>query len=381
MIHVDHKNAMTTSRLRPTAPLDDERSKLRIARDIGVRLYNTARYMRPGDGRYRGIVRRLKSARVPWMGGLLDMVCTAYLLGMEHTDDCDYRPFELTRDERRLWAGRRIWAEVITLFNEPNHSEIFRDKCRFLEVFSRHIRREWLPISDETEPAQFSNWCQRHPSFIAKPLDRLHGAVVMRYHVGEADPGQALQDLRDRVMGLVEEETRQHFAFQALNPSSVNTVRIVTLLWEERVHLLSAVLRMGRDGIVDNLAAGGYAAPLDIMTGVVNGPAVDKKGGRKRSYDRHPLSQTMIMGFKISDWDDVKRMIEEAAQAVPQVRTVGWDVAIAGDGPMLVEGNHNWCRKPFQLPCGRGAAQELLAYMPQGSAYSRRRPLEQGKGL
>ena len=32
-------------------------------------------------------------------------------------------------------------------------------------------------------------------------------------------------------------------------------------------------------------------------------------------------------------------MVFEAAQRVPQVGYVGWDVAMAEDGPLLIEGN------------------------------------------
>ena len=39
-------------------------------------------------------------------------------------------------------------------------------------------------------------------------------------------------------------------------------------------------------------------------------------------------------------WDDVVNLVVEAAKVVPQIRYVGWDVAISNKyGPLLIEGN------------------------------------------
>ena len=49
---------------------------------------------------------------------------------------------------------------------------------------------------------------------------------------------------------------------------------------------------------------------------------------------------TKIQGFAIPYWEEAKAMCLEASQVVPQMRYVGWDVAITPNGPVFVEGNN-----------------------------------------
>ena len=45
--------------------------------------------------------------------------------------------------------------------------------------------------------------------------------------------------------------------------------------------------------------------------------------------------------MKIPMWDRVLEVVIEAAKKIPQVRYIGWDIAITNDGVELIEGN-NW---------------------------------------
>ena len=43
--------------------------------------------------------------------------------------------------------------------------------------------------------------------------------------------------------------------------------------------------------------------------------------------------------FRHCSWEEAKAMCLEAAQVVPQMRFVAWDVAITPNGPTFIEGN------------------------------------------
>ena len=66
---------------------------------------------------------------------------------------------------------------------------------------------------------------------------------------------------------LLESGIQQYDVLQSYNSSSINTLRIITLLINGEVRPLKGVLRMGRkDFDVDNSAQGGISCELDILT-------------------------------------------------------------------------------------------------------------------
>lgn len=146
-----------------------------------------------------------------------------------------------------------------------------------------------------------------------------------------------------------------------LNPTSVNTIRVITVLQDDRVHVIGTILRMGVGSVVDNLSAGGIAAAVDPKSGHVTAPAVSIMPNENK-YERHPVTKTEIIGFQIPEWSDVISLVETAATRVPSVRTVGWDVAIARTGPVLIEGNDNWNKRIWQVTLGKGMRSVLEAF-------------------
>jgi hypothetical protein len=54
----------------------------------------------------------------------------------------------------------------------------------------------------------------------------------------------------------------------------------------------------------------------------------------------------------LPDWDTALRHTKVAHQACSNVVFVGWDVAFTEHGPVLLEGNANWCADEYQRLCG-----------------------------
>ena len=55
----------------------------------------------------------------------------------------------------------------------------------------------------------------------------------------------------------------------------------------------------------------------------------------------HPLTGVPIVGFEVPLFAEAIEAVKAAAQRIPEVPYVGWDVAIAPDRPVLIEGNYN----------------------------------------
>ena len=138
---------------------------------------------------------------------------------------------------------------------------------------------------------------------------------------------------------LVEEYICQHEKLNQFNPSSVNTIRVITVLYDGAVELVAAALKTGgsKNRCVDNLNHGGYGAQVDIKTGIV---MTDGKDVRYNSYTYHPVSGVQFRGFCIPHWERVVELVKLAHTRLPQCLIYGWDVAITPTGVELVEANN-----------------------------------------
>ena len=128
----------------------------------------------------------------------------------------------------------------------------------------------------------------------------------------------------------------QHEVISALCPTSVNTIRVATLLGDKKEGIVYAYIRIGNGKVMDNVDCGGMAAPIDLETGVISGVGANKSG---EVYEIHPMTGKRIPGTQIPYWNEVKAMCLKAMHVVPQVRFVAWDVAITPTGPVFIEGN------------------------------------------
>lgn len=142
---------------------------------------------------------------------------------------------------------------------------------------------------------------------------------------------------KDRIR-VIEEMMEQHPALAALNPSSVNTMRLWVIDHGQGPRTRLAYLRIGRaQALVDNHTSGGILAPIDMATGRL-GPATDGTAAH-RIFARHPDSGTVIEGMVLPLFDEAQRLAERCLAVFPHINFAGIDVALAPDGPIIVEMN------------------------------------------
>lgn len=250
--------------------------------------------------------------------------------------------------------------------NDRRARQVFRDKREF-----RHVFREYLlnVAVDLDSPADVSQWLDEHrPTHVAvkAPLDQAGRGVVIA-DVEQTPRGWEIDSLHWQVfvtrcrgegLTLLEQGLTQHPSLARLNPSSVNTIRVITRLHPNgSVQIVSAILRVGVGGSMDNFAAGGVACPLDVHTGRATGPLRSKGIGGGTGSFVHPVTGATVEHFTVPHWDEVLTMVREVTTRVPQVRTVGWDVVIGPDRPGLVEGNDNWDKTHWQKTEGSAKGQ------------------------
>ena len=133
---------------------------------------------------------------------------------------------------------------------------------------------------------------------------------------------------------LVEEEIKQHKELDKINPYSVVSFRIVTLVKNNKAYLLANALRFNLDEAVATGCSDAYFRLNE--KGKVCSRVVDDVAN---VYEEHPLTHVKFEDLTIPYVKESFDMALKAALEVPEVRYVGWDIAITPNGPVLVEGN------------------------------------------
>jgi len=141
------------------------------------------------------------------------------------------------------------------------------------------------------------------------------------------------------------------------------TVRALTCLNEAgKPELVGAVLRMaiGGNHVVDNLHAGGIAAGIELGTGLVGRATNLGSDVRLGWLDRHPTTGALISGRRLPFGDRIRPFAVRAHRAFSDRVLVGWDIAIATKGLVLVEANGAPDLDIMQRSCQRGLMRERL---------------------
>ena len=276
--------------------------------------------------------------------------------------------FNIPESERRNVITSGVNNTFVKACNDPAYFHFFENKADFNKKFADFIGRDWMLVEKESTKeaseklrADYLKFIEGKNEFILKPVDGMGGEGVVKI---EASPENF-----DRVFAsapcIIEEVIVQCKELAALNPSSVNTIRIITILKDGQVQIPIAYLRMGNGGIVDNFCSGGMLTPVDLETGQLRYDAADQENN---VYPVHPTTGVTISGYQIPRFEEVKDFVRKAAMVVPEVRYVGWDVAIKDDGVCLIEGNEypghvfyifanhhpdgNWMREDFEKMMG-----------------------------
>lgn len=267
----------------------------------------------------------------------------------------DYNLFEmfnLTKEERKTIITRGINNEILKKYNDQTKAYIFEDKALFNKLYDKYLNREWIYLKDNLE--EFKEYLKNKKEIIVKPLSLSCGKGVEKIKVSDYEPEELYNHLIKTERFLVEDVAKQNKEISKIYPESVNTVRIVTL----NKKVVAAFIRFGNLGnVVDNFNHDGMVTTINIETGIVEYPALDKK---KNIYEIHPYTNEKIIGLKIPMWDKVKELCIEACSVTPEIGYIGWDVCVGEKEPCLIEGNDFPGHDLYQLPIHRDNGIGLL---------------------
>lgn len=304
-----------------------------------------------------------------------------WIIGATPIEFFRYRLWDLSvpRATRLRFVTWRLRQPLEPFLNSRAESQRFASKLQLDDYF----RQQGLPT-----PRRLGVWCPAGvsteavdrvdtPNQLMAMVQRSKSGVVFKCNVGMG--GQAVlvftgvmadqlrhasgelwpvERLVERMTGpepwLVQERVTAHPEIASLSGSDdVASMRMVTCRrGDGSVFLLPVTLKLPSTGEgVDNFSGGnlGVAVNPDGSLGLaalgINGPTVDC----------HPITGAPFAGMTVPDWDATVSLVMAAQRGLGRsMRSLGWDVALTPDGPMLLEGNPYWAVDVIQQPGLRG---------------------------
>jgi Sugar-transfer associated ATP-grasp len=177
---------------------------------------------------------------------------------------------------------------------------------------------------------------------------------------------ESLTSFNDRIeIGghfIIQERLQQHPNVSELYDSSINTIRLVTMVQEGEPRPFAAIIRLGAHGTErDNFSTGGIAIDIDIETGRLGkyGFIAPKFGTRT---EHHPDTGMVFEGFNVPYFFEAVQAALKLHSFFYGFHSIGWDVAITPSGPSFLEGNDDWGLRSLQGPHG-GLRDKFLSML------------------
>lgn len=277
-----------------------------------------------------------------------DMLNCAARYGAGYMDYDLFEMYNLTPAQRNTYITRGRNNALVRKYNNKDFVHFFDNKAEFNTRFSQYVNRDWILFNENKEDV--INFISKRDVIIAKPVDGSCGKGVQKILTsGYVDALSIYNELKRSGRQLILEDLIvQHTKISEIYPKAVNTLRVVTIHHNGKTKIVCTYFRIGNNSnFVDNFNSDGMVVPVDECTGIVKDKAIDKN---KNLYEVHPFSGTPIKGFRFPFWDEAMEMVRKAAEVIPQMGYVGWDVAFTPNGPCIVEGNPFPGHDIYQLP-------------------------------
>jgi len=267
----------------------------------------------------------------------LDMLFSLLLFGADSTD---YRTFEF---HKMNFRGRNAFITYIRnvklrLWTSEEAFGLFDNKGLFNKRYADFITRGWMTTKNRSSQ-DIIDFIDKYRTVIVKPPTGTWGIGIYKLSYLEKDNIERLIGLTNEGKEFIIEECIENInSIKSLNPSSLNTLRIVTCVDKSgKTHVIKSLIRIGAsDSCVDNASTGGITCSVNYKLGIIDSAGKSISGN---TYLIHPISQMLLLGYPIPYWEGIEQYINEITKVEPKARYVGWDIAITDSGFELIEGN------------------------------------------
>ncbi|MCH5221523.1 MAG: hypothetical protein J1F05_04240 [Muribaculaceae bacterium] len=275
----------------------------------------------------------------PLIGRKVSFYCHEYFYSRTGVFSKEYIPTDLYNVELLTRANR---LDLNLVYRDKNLTDVFLQGVKQPHTILKRMNGYYYFEGNAVSEEDAINYCSNLDDVLIKPSLLQQGEGIQsltvtdgRTNINDYSLKQLFHIYGDNFQ--IQEKLKQHERMRALNPTSVNTIRIVTYRSDMEVLLIYAVVRIGKPGaVIDNQCAGGISAIIDE-----NG-RLGKYGFG--GYDVDNILQTdsgiVLEGYQIPSYDKAVDTVKRLHLQLPFYDIIGWDIAIDESGdPALIEWN------------------------------------------
>ena len=270
---------------------------------------------------------------------LVEIIWSWYRWGASDEDYVRFEFYRKNRREKKRWLTSRLNNHYLVKRALDERSiMIFDHKDVFDKVFKDYIKHDVL-IAKEHSETEIVGFIHKYGEVIVKPSNGALGIGIFKLSTNDEDGIVRLLDRVKKGQDLILEQIIvEHPEMSRLNPTSVNTIRVITMVDAQGIpHVLNTIAMIGADtGCVSNTHSGGVLCHIDPDTGVIDHLGHDVSG---IPYLKHPITGIVLPGYQIPNWDGIETYAKSLAMVVPSGRYIGWDIVILDEGYDVIEGN------------------------------------------
>ena len=240
-----------------------------------------------------------------------------------------------------------MFTHLINILNPPAVVKSFSEKLLFPLLvpivrqphtivgyyYGQYISNNYQPISQKQAIDTILEY--RKPIIFKQSIDSLGGKGVELIEKYDEELLKCIFQSRKKNF-IVQEVIVQSSELAKLNKSSLNTLRILTLLLNGKCTVTAKMLRHGCPGAnIDNISSGGYGVGI-ADNGTLTYAASDTQFLKN---DTH-YSGTKYSSYKIPNFSSVCEMAIKLHHITPQCHFIAWDFALdTQNQPVLIEAN------------------------------------------
>lgn len=270
-----------------------------------------------------------------------------------------------TRAQQSAFLNDKCTYDMFKRLNNPQSLDFnTRDKWKVYQYLKPYYHREACLVSKIEHKEAFLNLLKEKHQLFCKPLCGTWGDKTRIIKEKDCQSDKDFREILDYYApeGFIAEELIKQSEFMMrLNPTSVNTLRIMTIRLNDRICMYFEFKIGEMFSIVDNLGKRSLICGIDESDGTI----ISAYNKNRTEFKTHPHTHAQVIGAKIPRFLEAVELAKDLAKEFPGYRYLAWDLALTEQGWVVVELNGKGGICGFQEVYNCGIRPDIETYLSE----------------